>query len=121
MRPRVFWIVIVAVSLPSLGEGVKHVKARHREVRGTLVELNADSVVVQAPDKSRVTLVINDLTIVHKRSHMDHLKDLAVGDRVNIEIMPNDAGTLSAILISVKKPAKRNRSARKPAAVPTHP
>lgn len=94
---------LLALVQPAFGHEVKF--DPHRS--GTLKQVQSDRVVIASSGKNAVTVLVNDTTIVHRNGREAHLPELKIGDRVVVDVMPNDDGTLYAVSIKARQPRKR--------------
>ena len=91
--------------------GVPHIQMTFKAHRsGTIVEIQKDALVVEMKGKKRITLNLLGVTLVHRNGRDEEVNALRVGDRVVIDVMPNDSGGLDAVMVEVRAPQKRKKS-----------
>jgi hypothetical protein len=81
---------------------------RHRS--GTIVEVQNVALLLETKDKTRISVNLLKLTIVHRNGRDVELDALRVGDRVLIEVMPNPSDGLDAVMVRAQAPPKRKRT-----------
>ena len=90
--------------------GVPHIQMRFKAHRsGTIVGIQKDALVVEMKDKKRITLNLLGVTLVHRNGRDEEVDALRVGDRVIIDVMPNDSGGLDAVMVEAQAPPKRKK------------
>jgi hypothetical protein len=111
-----FATAVMLLAPATLAHAVKF--DRHRQ--GTLKEIGPDRVVLDTAYKKQITLMISNITIVHRNGTDAHLDQLRVGDRILAEVMPNDDGTLYAVMLRATAPRPKKKGGR-PSSVPAVP
>lgn len=91
--------------------GSPHIEMKFKPHRyGTIVEIQKDALVVQAKDKTHLTVNLLGVTVVHRNGRDVELDALRVGDRVVIDVMPNHSGGLDAVMVEARAPPKRKKT-----------
>lgn len=104
---------LLLLALSSDG-GVPHIQMTFKAHRsGTIVEIQKDALVVEMKGKTRITLNLLGVTLVHRNGRDEEVNALRVGDRVVIDVMPNDSGGLDAVMVEARAQPKRKKSPTK--------
>ena len=94
--------------------GVPHIQMMFKAHRsGTIVETQKESLLVEMKGKKRITLSLLGVTLVHRNGRDEEVNALRVGDRVVIDVMPNDSGGLDAVMVEARAPPKRKKTSAK--------
>ena len=86
---------------------------QHRS--GTIAEIQSVALVVESARKERLTINISGVTIIYRNGRDTELDALRVGDRVVINVIPNDAGQLEAVMVRAQAAPMRKKAPAKSA------
>lgn len=99
--------LVMLLALATDRQELPHVEAKFRGHRsGTIVEVNKNALLLETKDKKRISVTLLSVTIVHRNGRDAHVDALRVGDRVLVDVMPNPAGGLDAVMVTVQPPSK---------------
>lgn len=100
-------ILIWLFALTALGPVVAYAHGGHDHVRGTVSQINGQSIVVQTTGKATKTVTVVAATTFSKNGKPATLGDLKVGDRVVIDV-PEGKLTAEEIQIGVSQVAAKS-------------
>ena len=105
-----FALFVLLAAAPHL----THQEVKFKQQRsGTLAEIQRGGLVMETARKERLTIQINDQTIIYRNGRDTEIDALRVGDRVVIDVMPNAAGALEAVMVTARAAPKRKRAPSK--------